>query len=210
MLITFENFTDGKYFLAQSSSRKAYHIDIFDGSIYNFDLQLTSLFIANFNRIFRTKQFTPHKKFEIHTDFMDEQCSIRCDANFAGKPWYDTVSVCVDNTERRYKKDYPFAVTYGVLKALFTVGDQAYAFLQWFDAVYERNSVRKGIYKNVYKDFIIPNMPYLRLNDQACKFEIINCMYIRKSCWLQQDFDNSNRYWIVSAEKECPSDMIKK
>ena len=47
-------------------------------------------------------------------------------------------------------------------------------------------------------------MPYLQLNDQACEFEIISCMYIRKSYWLQQDFDNKNIVGIglVLAEKK--------
>ena len=204
-----QNTIDGKCYSAPSANCKKYHIDIFDGAQLNFDPRLNSIFQQNFKRLFNTKEFVPHKKLEIHTDFMDEQCSIRCDPKFSGKPWNDTVSACIENTERRYKKEYPYAVTYGILKALFCVGNQAYAFLHWFDAVYERSTMRKGLYKNKYKDYTIPNMPYLQLHDQACKFEIINCMHIRKSCWLQKDFDNPNRYWIVSAEKECAPDMIK-
>ena len=134
-----QNTIDGKCYSAPSANCKKYHIDIFDGAQLNFDPRLNSIFQQNFRRLFNTKEFVPHKKLEIHTDFMDEQCSIRCDPKFSGKPWNDTVSACVENTERRYKKEYPYAVTYGILKALFCVGNQAYAFLHWFDAVYERS-----------------------------------------------------------------------
>ena len=109
-----QNTIDGKCYSAPSANCKKYHIDIFDGAQLNFDPRLNSIFQQNFKRLFNTKEFVPHKKLEIHTDFMDEQCSIRCDPKFSGKPWNDTVSACVENTERRYKKEYPYAVTYGI------------------------------------------------------------------------------------------------